>query len=165
MQVLPVPQQLSGCPIEEQSFVPVGHLNPRFISTSLALHLPYQSSFKLSSIGRKAASNWAVIFASSLRSFPGCSLFSASSRSDANIQLSNRNISPSSLLIFFTPMGFSTIIFFWIFKLRLTCTSSSGKYFRCFGKLCGHCGSAEQRTRRRAGGSASSSSSFISSSL
>ena len=27
-------------------------------------------------------------------------------------------------------------------KARLACTSSSGKYLRCLGTLCGHCGSA-----------------------
>jgi len=60
----------------------------------------------------------------------------------ANIQLSSMNISPSSMLIFFTPMGFSCCSLCLTLSPRFAWTSSSGKYFRCWGTLCGHCDSS-----------------------
>lgn len=115
-------------------------------------------------MGRNAASYCLVTFARALPSLSERLRLSALSPSDANIQLSNMNISPSSLLIFLTPIGFSLLSFSWMSRLRLTCTSSSGKYFICLGRLCGHCDSAvvEKAQRKRiAGGSANRPGIFI----
>jgi hypothetical protein len=77
--------------------------------------------------------------------------------SEANNQLSSINISPSSWLIFLTPMGLSCCNLSFRLITRFACTSSSGKYFKCFGTLCGHCSSADdvvaQSSAMMAGGS------------
>ena len=108
-----------------------------------------------SACGRRGESIRVVKLASS----SGCECFSVACTSVANIQLSKKNISPSSLLIFLTPIGFSLFNLACTSKLLLTRSSSSGKYFMCFGKLCGHCSSAAHAVSRRreriAGGRAS----------
>jgi hypothetical protein len=67
-----------------------------------------------------------------------CALLSSS---PSNIQLSRMNISPSSVLIFLIPTGFSLCSLSCTSKLLFTCISSSGKYFMCLGRSYGHAGS------------------------
>lgn len=133
MHALPLSQQTSGAPIEEQLFVPEGHANCRFASTARSRIREKKLS---SASGRKGDRASHVSFPYVLRS-------NLLSRSDANIQLSSMNISPSSTLIFFTPTGLSCFSLSAMSIPLFTCISSSGKYFRCFGTLCGHCGSAQ----------------------
>jgi hypothetical protein len=129
---LPVPQHTSGAPIEEQLFVPEGHANCLFASAALIRIRAKKSS---SASGRKGD-------CASHVSFPYVLDSDLLSKSDANIQLSNMNISPSSTPIFFTPTGLSCFNLSVISSDLLACISSSGKYFKCFGTLCGHCSSA-----------------------
>jgi hypothetical protein len=146
MHVLPVPQHTSGAPMEEQLFVPVGHANCLLANTALIRIRAKKSS---SASGRKGDCASHVPFPYALDS-------DLLSKSDANIQLSNMNISPSSTLIFFTPTGFSCFNLSVISSDLLACISSSGKYLRCFGTLCGHCSSAHDavahNNRRIVGG-------------
>ncbi|KNG43928.1 u3 small nucleolar ribonucleoprotein mpp10 [Stemphylium lycopersici] len=130
IQLLPVPQHTSGAPIPSQLLVPSGHWNWRFNKTSLTCMRASQSDCAR---GRKGDRARAVILLKSLSlSF---------SLSSANIQLSSINISPSSKLIFLIPIGFSCCNRCFTLNPRFACTSSSGKYLRCFGTLYGHCDS------------------------
>jgi hypothetical protein len=146
-QSLPDPQQTSGAPTEEQSLVPEGHLNCLLSRMSLTLNRPNHSSSASGRRGELAGIVW-------LWRFLGSEFLSVS---EAKIQSSNTNISPSSRLIFLIPIGFSFRNFSRTSRPRLTCASSSGKYFMCFGRLWGHAGSANagvaQSSRMMAGGS------------
>lgn len=149
MHVLPVPQQLFGAPIEEQLFVPSGHRKSLAKSGARGANRRSESIMFFSECGRSGEKACMVAFlmlkASSLRT--------SSSSSPAKIQFSSMNISPSSPLIFFVPTGFSPLLILSSTLIPLlTWTSSSGKYFMCFGRLCGHCGSEAaggmERSRR-----------------
>jgi hypothetical protein len=146
IHILLVPQQTSGAPIDAQVLVPMGHANCLFDKAARTRIREKKSS---SASGRSGD-------CASHVSFPNCSSSDLLSRSDANIQLSSINISPSSTLIFFTPTGFSCFIRSCTSIALFACISSSGKYLRCFGTLCGHCGSAHdavvQSSRSIAGG-------------
>jgi hypothetical protein len=148
MHMLPVPQQTSGAPIKPQLLVPVGHANCRLSSAAL-MRSPER---KLSSVKGRSGD------CASHVPFPSSSCLDVALRSEANIQLSNMNISPSSVLIFRTPTGFSCCNFCLSSNPLFTRISSSGKYFRCLGRLCGHCGSAHEvvahSRMRKVGGSA-----------
>ena len=152
IHVLPDPQQTSGAPISEQLFVPSGHLNCLFSSTCVICKRARKSSWVT---GRNGDLTCTVPFPQSSSSSKLVN--DGSSTSEANIQFSNMNISPASRLIFLTPMGTSCCSRCFTLRLRLACISSSGKYFMCRGRLCGHCGSAvegvAQRSVRMAGGS------------
>lgn len=124
IQLLPVPQHTSGAPIPSQLLVPSGHWNWRFSKTSLTCMRASQSDCAR---GRKGERARAVM------------LFNSLSEESSNIQLSSINISPSSRLIFFTPIGFSCCNRCFTLNPRFACNSSSGKYLRCRGTLCGHC--------------------------
>jgi len=56
----------------------------------------------------------------------------------SNRQYSKKNISPSSLFIFCTPIGLWSTSLFCMSQFRLTRGSSSGKYLAGGGKLLGH---------------------------
>jgi hypothetical protein len=147
IHILLVPQHTSGAPIEAQVLVPIGHANCLF---DRAARIRIREKKSSSASGRSGD-------CASHVSFPELSGSDLFSRSDANIQLSSINISPSSTLIFFTPIGLSCFIRSWTSIALFACISSSGKYLRCFGTLCGHCGSAHdavvQSSKRIAGGS------------
>lgn len=134
MQLLPVPQQTSGAPIASQLLVPSGHLNWRPSSTSRTCMRASQSDCAMGRKGDNTACTVRLLHESASHLRAGCCC-----ESEANIQLSSINISPSSRLIFFTPIGFSYCSLFWRSRPRFTRISSSGKYFRCLGTLCGHC--------------------------
>jgi hypothetical protein len=132
IHVLPVPQHTSGAPIALQLLVPSGHLNCRFRRTS-RMCMRTRNSF--GACGRRAEEAWHV-------PLPKSSIFDlradSGRASEANIQLSNMNISPSSRLIFLIPTGFSCCSLCFTLNPLFAWTSSSGKYFRCLGRLCGH---------------------------
>lgn len=145
--VLLPPQHTSGAPIDEQLNVPSGHLNCLLSKTSLMRNRSNHSS---AAFGLIAGCAWYVPFPNSSNSDLLVSL-------DANIQLSNMNISPSSVLIFFIPTGLSCRSLSTMSSPRFACLSSSGKYFMCLGRLWGHCCSAPSagaaHSKRRADGS------------
>lgn len=118
--------------MEEQLLVPEGHENCLFANTAL-IRIRAKKSPSASGRNGDCASHVSFLYVLSSDLF---------SKSDANIQLSSMNISPSSTPIFFTPTGLSCLSLSVISSDLLACISSSGKYFKCFGTLCGHCGSA-----------------------
>lgn len=67
MHVLPVPQQLSGAPIEEQSFVPSGHLKSLVKRDARRANRRSGSKIFLSACGRKGENASIVRFVDSER--------------------------------------------------------------------------------------------------